>query len=68
MGGFTNDSIAYFLGLDKYVDDFEAEDRKDILLILKKRLQELESLDDLPLPKILGRNVKWYGKKYCQRF
>ena len=30
MGGFTDDSIAYFLGLDKYVDDSEAGDRKDI--------------------------------------
>ena len=58
MGGFTDDSIAYFLGLDKYVDDSEAGDRKDILLMLKKRMQELESLDELPLPKILGRNVK----------
>jgi SpoVK/Ycf46/Vps4 family AAA+-type ATPase len=58
MGGFNDDSIAYYLGLDRYVDNLEVEGRKEILLILKNRLKELESLDNPPLPKILGRNVK----------
>ena len=58
MRGFTDDSIAYFLGLDKYVDDFEEDDMKVIMNLLKERLAELESKESLSYPKLLKRNIK----------
>ncbi|HHH37593.1 MAG TPA: AAA family ATPase, partial [Epsilonproteobacteria bacterium] len=58
MGSFSDDTVAYFLGLDKYVDNYAPEDKKEILMILKNRLQELDSSDMPSLPRILGRNIK----------
>ena len=58
MRGFTDDSLAYFLGLDKYVDDFEENDMKEVTNLLKERLFELELKELLPYPKILKKNIK----------
>ena len=56
--GFTDDSIAYFLGLDKFVDEYEDKDTKEITSLLKERLLELETKESLPYPKILKNNIK----------
>jgi SpoVK/Ycf46/Vps4 family AAA+-type ATPase len=58
MRGFTDDSIAYFLGLGKYVEDFEEKDMKEITKLLNMRLSELESKDSLTYPTILKNNIK----------
>ena len=34
MRGFSDDTLAYFLGLDKYVDDSEVSSKQEIIEIL----------------------------------
>jgi len=58
MRGFTDDSIAYFLGLGKYVEEFEEKDMKEIASLLNVRLLELESKESLTYPPILKNNIK----------
>jgi len=56
--GFTDESIAYFLGLEKYIDDFQYTDIKVITTLLQTRLIELESKASLGYPKTLKTNIK----------
>ena len=42
MRGFSEDSIAYFLGLDKFIDEYDEKDKKEIFQIMRNRLQTLE--------------------------
>lgn len=56
--GFSNDDIAYFLGLDHYVDNYDEEKIKEILQILKVRLKSLEASDDLTISQTLARNIE----------
>ena len=58
MRGITDDTIAYFLGLDKFVDEYEDKDKKEIFKIMKDRLEVLESVESLKFPKILKQNIK----------
>ena len=57
MRGFSDDSIAYFLGLGDYVDEFEEKDKKEIIAFLKERLSEIEAKASLSQPKILMKNI-----------
>lgn len=57
MRGITDDSIAYFIGLDKFVDDYEDKDKKEIFQMMRNRLAELELLEDLKFPKRLKQNI-----------
>ena len=56
--GFSNDDIAYFLGLDHYVDNYDEEKIKEILQMLKVRLKSLEASDDLTISQTLARNIE----------
>ena len=58
MRGVTDDSIAYFLGLDKFIDEYEDKDKKEIFQIMRDRLEVLESSTSLKFPKILKQNIK----------
>ena len=58
MHSFTDDGIAYFLGLDKFVEDHDEKDKKTILDLLNTRLDVLESKTSLPYPKTLKNNLK----------
>ncbi|NOR56620.1 MAG: AAA family ATPase [Sulfurovum sp.] len=58
MRGFTDDELAYFLGLDKFVDEYEEKDKKEIFKILQNRLEVLESGKKLKFPKTLKKNIK----------
>lgn len=55
--GFSDDSIAYFLGLDKYVDNYDEDQNKEVLQILRARLESLEASDSIKFPKTLTRNI-----------
>jgi len=56
--GFSEDSIAYFLGLDKFIDDYDEKDKKEIFQIMRNRLQTLETSTSPKFPKTLKRNIK----------
>jgi SpoVK/Ycf46/Vps4 family AAA+-type ATPase len=56
--GFSDDTIAYFLGLDKYVDNYSDEKFKEVFQILKERLQALEVSDSIKYSKTLKHNIK----------
>ncbi|MDD3591867.1 MAG: ATP-binding protein [Sulfurovum sp.] len=56
--GFSNDTIAYFLGLDKYVDNYSEEQFKEVFQILKERLETLEELDSVRYAKTLEDNIE----------
>ena len=56
--GLSDDNLAYFLGLNKFVDDYEETDRKEIIGLMKNRLQVLESKEDVKLSKRLRSNIK----------
>jgi len=58
MRGFSEDSVAYFLGLDKFIDDYDEKDKKEIFQMMKNRLEILESKEVLPCSKILNKNIK----------
>ena len=58
MRGFSEDSIAYFLGLDKFIDEYDEKDKKEIFQMMRNRLQELESSTSQKFPKILKYNIK----------
>ena len=58
MRGVTDDSLAYFLGLDKFVDEYEDKDKKEIFQMMRDRLEVLESRKSLKFPKTLMQNVK----------
>jgi len=58
MRGFSEDSIAYFLGLNKFIDDYDEKDKKEIFQIMRNRLQTLESSDSPKFSKTLKRNIK----------
>jgi len=58
MRGFTDDTLAYFLGLDKFVDEYEDKDKKEIFKIMRDRLEVLESEEHLTFPKTLKQNIK----------
>jgi SpoVK/Ycf46/Vps4 family AAA+-type ATPase len=55
--GFSCDNLASFLGLDDYIDNTEGH-QKEIVDIMKKRLQILEEKDSFSYPKTLKRNIK----------
>jgi len=56
--GFNDDNIAYFLGLDKYVDNYDEDKIKEVFPILRGRLASLEVSDSIKFSKTLTRNVK----------
>lgn len=56
--GFSNDTIAYFLGLDQYVDSYSEEKLKEVYQMLKERLNDLEALDSITYSKTLKQNIK----------
>jgi len=58
MRGFTDDTLAYFLGLDKFVDEYEDKDKKEIFKMMRDRLDVLESTERLKFPKTLKQNIK----------
>jgi len=58
MRGFSDDTLAYFLGLDEYVDDFETNSKQKIMETLKQRLEALEKVNIQKLPKTLQHNVQ----------
>lgn len=58
MRGFSDDALAYFLELDKFIDDIDEKDKKEMFQIMKNRLQKLELSDSLKFPKILMKNIK----------
>ena len=58
MRGFSEDSIAYFLGLDKFIDDYDEKNKKEIFQIMRNRLQTLETSISPKFPKTLKRNIK----------
>ena len=58
MHGFSDDSIAYFLDLDAFVDDYDEKDKKAITEQLKAQLDDLESKEKFSFPKILEKNIK----------
>jgi len=58
MRGVTDDTIAYFLGLDKFVDEYEDKDKKEIFQMMRDRLEVLESSKSLKFPKTLIENIK----------
>jgi len=60
--GFSDDTLAYFLGLDKYVDDSEVGSKQEIIEILKKRLEKIEKINIQKLPKILQQNIQKISK------
>jgi len=58
MRGVTEDSLAYFLGLDKFVDEYEDKDKQEVFKLLKGRLEVLEAREIFKLPRTLNRNIK----------
>ena len=56
--GIRDDDLAYFLGLDKFVDNYEDKDKKEIFGLMKNRLETLKSKEVYKLPKTLNRNMK----------
>ncbi len=62
MRGFSDDTLAYFLGLDKYVDDSEVSSKQEIIEILMKRLEKIEKINIQKLPKILQKNMQKISK------
>ena len=62
MRGFSDDTLAYFLGLDKYVDDSEESPKQEIIEILKKRLEKIEKINIQKLPKVLQQNMQQISK------
>ncbi len=58
MRGFTDDSVAYFLGLDKFVDEYEDKNKKEIFQMMRNRLEVLESAESLKFPNTLKQNIK----------
>lgn len=57
-GGFSDDSIAYFLGLDKYVNEYVNKQINEVMQILQGQLESLETSRTPKFPKTLMRNVK----------
>jgi Cdc6-like AAA superfamily ATPase len=62
MRGFSDDTLAYFLGLDKYVDNSEESPKQEIIEILKKRLEKIEKINIQKLPKVLQQNMQQISK------
>lgn len=58
MRGVTDDSLAYFLGLDKFVDEYEDKDKKEIFQIMRHRLDVLDSGKSLKFPTLLKKNIQ----------
>jgi len=58
MRGFSDDSIAYFLGLEKYVNEYEDKQRNEVMQILRGQLESFEASRTPKFPKILMRNIK----------
>jgi len=57
MRGFSDDTLASFLGFEAYIDDAEAH-KKEIIAQMRKRLKMLEAIHDNNFPKILKHNIK----------
>ena len=56
---FDRDSLAYFLGVGKYVNmDIDAFKRSDVFAILKKEYAKLEKRKCFSTSKILAKNIK----------
>jgi SpoVK/Ycf46/Vps4 family AAA+-type ATPase len=56
--GFNDDDIAYFLGLDNYIDNHDEDQIKEIIKILKVRLESLEALDTIAISQTLACNIE----------
>jgi len=62
-GDFKNENIAYFLGLEKYVEgDSDMYGRGEVLDLLKAKLNNLESQKVFTSTKILSNNIKQISK------
>jgi len=57
MRGFSDDTLAMFLGLESFIDDVDGH-KKEIITMLRKRLHVLEKMPSIAYPKILKRNIK----------
>jgi len=57
MRGFSCDNLASFLGLEAFIDDTE-DHKKEINVMMKKRLNILEEMEVIKFPKILKHNIK----------
>jgi len=62
MRGFSDDTLAYFLELDKYVDNFEISSKVEIMKVLERKLEKLEKINIQKLPKILRQNIQQISK------
>ena len=62
-GNFRNETLVYFLGLDKYVklDNYEYE-RSEVIDILKEKLFKLEKQKYFSSTKTLSNNIKQISK------
>jgi SpoVK/Ycf46/Vps4 family AAA+-type ATPase len=56
---FSDDTLAYFLGVGNYVDmDIDRFKRSEVLSILKKQHQKLEQQTSFTTAKILSKNIE----------
>jgi len=60
--GFSDEALAYFLGLEKYVDNYERNSKQEVMDILGKRLDKFKKMNIQKLPKTLQRNVQKISK------
>ena len=60
--GFSDEALAYFLGLEKYVDNYERNSKQEVMGILRKRLDKFKKMNIQKLPKTLQRNVQRISK------
>ena len=62
MRGFKDNTLAYFLELDNYVDNFEISSKVEIMKVLERKLEKLEKINIQKLPKILRQNIQQISK------
>ncbi|MEW8322408.1 MAG: ATP-binding protein [Candidatus Thiodiazotropha taylori] len=60
--GISNDSIAYALGMGKWVDDPQNYTQEGFVLALRQRYKEAEVKPTLKFPKRLRKNVKYMSR------
>lgn len=58
MRGFSDDNIAYFLGLGKFVDVYNSEQKKKIFTIMRKRLRKLDHINPRKCSNPLKKNIE----------
>ena len=58
MRGFSDDSVAYFLGLEAYIDEYNAENRPAVMRELKEMYEPIKEMKTGTYPKRLKSNIK----------